>query len=116
MQQNGEWDGVRLTRFGKYDKQATNMVNCGVSIIPRHTHTHTRPGASHASHHQDLDLVLLVGPVEEGDAGVLAQEGGRPGDALGVLDLLQQLHDLLRRAVLLWRQGLGIGGGRARLG
>lgn len=61
-----------------------------------------------SSDHQDLDFVLLVGSVKERDAGVVAQEGhgARP---LGVLDLLEQLHDLPGRAVLLGpHQSLGV--------
>lgn len=66
-----------------------------------HTHTHT-------SHHQDLDLVLFIRPVKEGDAGVLPEEGRGSLSSLWVLDLLEQLHDLLGCAVLFGRQGLGV--------
>ncbi len=58
------------------------------------------------SDHQDLDLVALVGPVEERDAGVVSQE--RSGSGLRVLDLLQELHDLAGRAVLFGSLGSGL--------
>lgn len=58
-----------------------------------------------SSDHQDLDFVLLVRPVEEGDAGIVPQEG----HGAGPLDLLEQLHDLPGRAVLLGpHQSLGV--------
>lgn len=44
----------------------------------------------------DLHLVIVISPVEEGDAGVAAQAWA----LLGVLDLSQQLHNLLCGGVL----------------
>lgn len=72
-----------------------NMISCKYGelwclIFPRlqdisiiwhtHKHTHTTHHTSlchtHTSNHQDLDFVLFVRPVEEGDAWVLSEEGG----------------------------------------
>lgn len=67
----------------EYDQQATNITV--VFNIPQtsrhvqyliHTHKHTHASLRHTSHHQDLDFVLFVRPVEEGDAGILPKEGG----------------------------------------
>lgn len=41
-----------------------------------HTTHHTSLCHTHTSNHQDLDFVLFVRPVEEGDAWVLSEEGG----------------------------------------
>lgn len=66
------------------------------------------------SDHQDLDLVVLVWPVEERDAGVFSQEGS--GSGLRILDLLQELHDLAGRAVLFGPQGRAVRCGSRPLG
>lgn len=66
----------------------------------------TEPERWTFSDHQDLDLVVFVGPVEERDAGVLSQEGS--GSGLRILDLLQELHDLAGRAVLGGSQGRAV--------
>lgn len=66
------------------DQQATNTGIRWRLIFPRlhdmsnisHTYTHGSLSLSQTSHHQDLDFVLFVGPVEEGDAGVLPEERG----------------------------------------
>lgn len=60
------------------------------------------------SDHHDLHFVVFIGPVEEGDAGVVAQAWV----LLGILNFTQQLHDLLRSEVLrvsLAQQGLSLG-------
>lgn len=54
--------------------------------------------------HHDLHFVIVVSSVEEGDARVAAQAWV----LLGVLDLTQQLHDLLRGGV--FRGGLALQG------
>lgn len=58
--------------------------------------------------HHDLHLVIVISPVEEGDAGVVAQAWA----FLGLLDLTQQLHDLLCGGVFrgtVAHQGLSVG-------
>lgn len=93
--------------------QADQRPVTGLSNItaPTHTHSHTHSHshASVTSHHEDLDLILLVWSVEEGNAGVLSQEVRHPLGSVRVLDFVQQLHDLLGCAVLFGRQWLGVG-------
>lgn len=91
-----------------------------LSVADTHTHTLTHllvvDHMSGTSDHQDLDLVLLVRPVEERDAGVIPEERWRFWRPLGVLDLLEQLHDLPGRAVLFGPDGLGVDGGKCLRG
>lgn len=79
------------------------------TLTHSHTHSHSHSHASVTSHHEDLDLILLVWSVEEGNAGVLSQEVRHPLGSVRVLDFVQQLHDLLGCAVLFGRQRLGVG-------
>lgn len=82
-----------------------NLKTCG-----RFSHARTQ---AH-SHHQYLDFVLFVGSIKERDAGVLSEEWGGSGSALGVLDLVEELHDLLGCTVLFGHQGLGLSLNRPR--
>lgn len=74
-----------------------------------HVHAHT-----HTSNDKDLHFILFIRPVEKRDAGVLSREWGWSCCSLGVLDLLEQLHDLLSGAVLFRPQGFGIRMGWSR--
>lgn len=65
--------GCFLRRICVYDPEIPNTVNCGIQDISNIALTHQH--LSH-SHHQDLDFVLFVRPVEEGDTGILPKEGG----------------------------------------
>lgn len=114
--------GLRVFEYQKlqtwgivvFNNDPPDFKTCPVTLCCKHAHTHSLvvDHMTGTSHHQDLDLVLLVRPVEERDAGVVPEERRRSRRPLGVLDLLEQLHDLLGRAVLFGPRGLGVGGGK----
>lgn len=83
-----------------------NFKTCGLSPMLALRHTH--------SNNQYLDFVLFVGSIKERDARVLAKEWGWPGSSLGVLDLMEELHDLLGCTVLFGHQGLGFSLNKSR--
>lgn len=51
-------------------------ISLSLPLSHAHTHTHTSLCHTSTSNHQDLDFILFIRPVEEGDAGVLSKEGG----------------------------------------
>lgn len=70
-----EWQGQECGRT-----PASLLQTLAISLLDNH----------------DLHFIILISPVEEGDAGVVAQAC----ILLGVLDFTQQLHDLLCSVVL----------------